>query len=59
MRPPLAALILALTVSTARVDTIAGRASVIDGDTLEVHGERIRILHVDAPERGSSALRNC
>jgi endonuclease YncB( thermonuclease family) len=29
---------------------IAGRASVIDGDTLEIHSERIRILDVDAPE---------
>lgn len=29
---------------------IVGRASVIDGDTLEIHGERIRIWGVDAPE---------
>jgi endonuclease YncB( thermonuclease family) len=57
MRLPLAALILALTVSAAHADTIAGRASVIDGDTLEVHGERIRILHVDAPERGQLCFK--
>jgi len=29
---------------------IIGRASVIDGDTLEVHGQRIRIWGIDAPE---------
>jgi endonuclease YncB( thermonuclease family) len=29
---------------------IAGRASVIDGDTIDVHGQRIRLFGVDAPE---------
>ncbi|WP_292534366.1 thermonuclease family protein [Methylocystis sp.] len=31
---------------------IAGRASVIDADTIEIHGRRIRLHGVDAPERG-------
>jgi endonuclease YncB( thermonuclease family) len=45
------AIILAcLIVSSAHADTITGRASVIDGDTIEIHGERIRILDIDAPE---------
>jgi len=30
--------------------TIIGTASVIDGDTLEIHGERIRLFGLDAPE---------
>jgi endonuclease YncB( thermonuclease family) len=30
--------------------SVEGRASVIDGDTLDVHGERIRLFGVDAPE---------
>jgi endonuclease YncB( thermonuclease family) len=29
---------------------LTGRASVTDGDTIEIHGERIRILDIDAPE---------
>jgi endonuclease YncB( thermonuclease family) len=29
---------------------IAGRASVIDGDTIDIHGRRIRLFGVDAPE---------
>lgn len=44
------ALALALISSPATADTFAGQASVIDGDTLEIHGERIRILDIDAPE---------
>ena len=30
---------------------VSGRASVIDGDTIEVGGERIRLHGIDAPER--------
>jgi endonuclease YncB( thermonuclease family) len=29
---------------------LIGRASIIDGDTIEVHGTRIRLWGVDAPE---------
>jgi endonuclease YncB( thermonuclease family) len=50
MRLPIAALLLILGGSASRADTIAGRASVIDGDTIEIHSERIHILDVDAPE---------
>ena len=31
-------------------DGAVGRASVIDADTIEIHGERIRLHGVDAPE---------
>jgi len=44
-------LILALPVSAnAESPTVVGVASVIDGDTIEIHGERIRLLDMDAPE---------
>ncbi|MGY4501999.1 endonuclease YncB(thermonuclease family) [Bradyrhizobium sp. GM24.11] len=38
-----------------------GQASVIDGDTLEIHGTRIRFWAIDAPEtsqlcRGDDSL---
>jgi endonuclease YncB( thermonuclease family) len=29
---------------------LAGQASVIDGDTLEIHGTRVRLWGIDAPE---------
>jgi endonuclease YncB( thermonuclease family) len=50
MHQPAAALILILSTSAAYAGTIEGRASVIDGDTIDIHGERIRILDIDAPE---------
>ena len=50
MRAMLVIPFLVLISFAASAETIAGRASVIDGDTLEIHGERIRILDIDAPE---------
>lgn len=35
------------------LNQIIGTASVIDGDTIEIHGDRIRLDGYDAPERGS------
>lgn len=36
--------------STFSSNTLTGRASVIDGDTIEIHGRRIRLYGIDAPE---------
>ncbi len=40
---------LCLLATPALADA-AGVASVIDGDTLEIHGQRIRLHGIDAPE---------
>ena len=34
----------------------AGRVSVVDGDTLELHGQRIRLAAIDAPEARQSCF---
>jgi endonuclease YncB( thermonuclease family) len=41
---------VAANLSVAHSETIVGRATVIDGDTIEIQDERIRLNGVDAPE---------
>lgn len=54
--------ILFLLSSAALADDFIGQASVLDGDTLEIHGIRIRVWGIDAPEssqlcRGDDSLQ--
>jgi endonuclease YncB( thermonuclease family) len=44
------ALMMLVASSGARSDDLAERASIIDGDTLAIHGARIRLWGIDAPE---------
>ncbi len=45
------ALTIALTLlATPALADVAGTATVIDGDTIEMHGQRIRFHGIDAPE---------
>ena len=38
-------------LATPALADVAGVASVIDGDNIEVHGQRIRLHGIDAPAR--------
>jgi endonuclease YncB( thermonuclease family) len=51
--------------STPKGSEVTGTASVVDADTLDIHGERIRLVGVDAPEskqqcrNGQGTLYRC
>lgn len=51
------ALLAAFACVPAQANIISGPASVIDGDTLDMTGTRIRLLGIDAPESAQSCTR--
>jgi endonuclease YncB( thermonuclease family) len=50
LRKAIAALLFLASTGAALPADLIGQASVIDGDTLEIHGTRIRLWGIDAPE---------
>jgi endonuclease YncB( thermonuclease family) len=42
--------VIAAQFSAAFADDLIGQASIIDGDTVEIHNSRIRVFGIDAPE---------
>ncbi len=50
MRASLFVLLFVVSSSGVSANELVGQASVIDGDTLEIHGTRIRVFGIDAPE---------
>ena len=52
LRRLLLAAIIVLTATAAGGLNLAGRATVIEGDVIEIHGQGIRLFGIDAPEAG-------
>lgn len=55
---PLAIVAAALPVCPAAAQTVSGSAGVVDGDTLDVNGRKVRLFGIDAPEARQTCDRD-
>jgi endonuclease YncB( thermonuclease family) len=46
----LSSLAMLLLAPAASAGDLVGQASIIDGDTIKIYGQRIRLFGIDAPE---------
>jgi len=56
MRVVFLSLLLVIPAAPAGAGIVSGTARVIDGDTLEIEGHRIRLYGIDAPSFGRHAI---
>src|SRR5471030_1179789 len=47
-----------LSLPALAAEPLVGTASVVDGDTIEIHGQRIRLHGIDAPESRQECTRS-
>lgn len=50
--------LIVLRLDMARLETVASAARVVDGDTLMMGGESVRLSGIDAPELGQTCRKN-
>ena len=51
-------IIIVLIASIAFGETIYGKAKIIDGDTIHIKGDKIRLHAIDAPETNQKCTKN-